>query len=794
MAQVTSGRVASGKLKNSYFYVNWQQASQSTSKNETIINWQAGLNTGGATSNYDYWYSNAVKINSVYINGVNVCSGTYSNIGMDKGKDYQLASGSVTIPHNTDGTKTISISISGWLYTYGDTSGSNNFELVKIPRYLTINSFNITNITETSVIVNWTVSDLRSGTYYSLDNGATWIGSATHGESLGSDGKSGSFNINGLNAGTNYNLKIRIKRSDSGLWTESENKSFSTYYYPHCIDSPNFTIGNALTLSFYNPLNRWLDVRVVGAGETTIGRWYGYGTSISGFNDSDSINLQYNTIPNSTFGYYKVLVTYDNHTEIRDLGNTYSIRGNEVPTINAFDYIDSNNSTVSITGNNKHIIQNKSILQAQFHRATANYGAGGIAKYIIEVNGYRTERTAEGSYDLGTVNSSRDVALNLTAVDTRGLSATKSINVTMLEHGNPSAIVTLERLNNYEDESYLTVDGSISSVNGKNTMTIQYRYKVSGGTYNSFTTIGDREKQTLSLNKENNYIFNIVITDILGATYDKEHILGKGTFPLFIDTKKNSVGINCLPIHEKSLEINKDIYVGDIKCKNLLYTPYTENYKLTLTATKDDHFVTTDYYCYLEAGKKYTFSCETDAPFGGANGTDTVQVFLAKDRAYDLYYNLDRNPYTFTVSQTGNYFLRYDVNKSGATHSFWNFQIEEGETATEFVEAKEFSNKQHYWLEAQHIGTWIDGMPLYRKVIKTTNVTVSYAGLNVYNIIDVKIIANINNVVLFNTGRYNNSQDMFTWYVNVETGTINIDVGSAWDLKEATIILVYTKY
>lgn len=40
----TNGRVETDYIKNSKFYVNWQQTSQSTSENKTYINWQAGLN------------------------------------------------------------------------------------------------------------------------------------------------------------------------------------------------------------------------------------------------------------------------------------------------------------------------------------------------------------------------------------------------------------------------------------------------------------------------------------------------------------------------------------------------------------------------------------------------------------------------------------------------------------------------------------------------------------------------------------------------------------------------------
>jgi hypothetical protein len=114
----------------------------------------------------------------------------------------------------------------------------------------------------------------------------------------------------------------------------------------------------------------------------------------------------------------------------------------------------------------------------------------------------------------------------------------------------------LERLNNYEDETYLTVDGSVASVNSKNTMSIDYRYKVSGGTYGSWVHINDRQKYTLSLDKNNAYVFNVVVTDAFGSIFTNEYVLNKGMFPLFIDIEKNSVGVNCFPVNEMSLEVN----------------------------------------------------------------------------------------------------------------------------------------------------------------------------------------------------------------------------------------------
>lgn len=253
-------------------------------------------------------------------------------------------------------------------------------------------------------------------------------------------------------------------------------------------------------------------------------------------------------------------------------GNTYThtstkkltiVNANPAFTSTNITYSDTNTTVTNITKNNQNIVQNKSNLAVNYTSAIGAKGAT-ISKYQFILNGVIKESTSEsGSINFGTVNSANSIDLTVIVTDSRGNSTTVTKRIIILEYYNPNAIVTLNRLNNYEDETYLTVDGSIASVNSKNTMSIKYRYKVSGGNYNSFTTISDNVKQTLSLNKNNSYIFNVVVTDAFGSTYDKEHVLNKGIFPFFIDTIKNSVGINCFPTQNNSLEVNGNLLVSE---------------------------------------------------------------------------------------------------------------------------------------------------------------------------------------------------------------------------------------
>lgn len=134
----TSGSFGTNTISKSYFYVRWSQTGQSVANNTTSISWTAGIYTG-TSSSHDNFYSNAVKINNIYINGTKVyAGGTWSNI--KTGGYHDLTSGTLDITHNSDGTKSVDMSISAWTYSSSNYSGDGTFTLETIPRQATINS------------------------------------------------------------------------------------------------------------------------------------------------------------------------------------------------------------------------------------------------------------------------------------------------------------------------------------------------------------------------------------------------------------------------------------------------------------------------------------------------------------------------------------------------------------------------------------------------------------------------------------------------------------------------------
>ena len=228
------------------------------------------------------------------------------------------------------------------------------------------------------------------------------------------------------------------------------------------------------------------------------------------------------------------------------------------------DYLDTNNTTTAITENPKHIVQNQSHLTASFTDATATKCAW-ITKYVISVNGLSVETTSSGSVEFAAINSADDVLLTVTAHDSRGNTVTVSKNVTMLAWSSPVLNATVERLNNYEDETYLTVNASVSSINGKNTMDVRYQYKTVDGSYGEAIPIDSGVRKTITCDKNKAYIFRIFVADRFSNT-TKEIRLDKGIFPLFIDTEKNSVGINCFPQGNETLEVSGFEFVSSSMC------------------------------------------------------------------------------------------------------------------------------------------------------------------------------------------------------------------------------------
>ena len=118
----------------------WWQDSQSIANNNSVVGWHLQLIASGGSIS-----SSSSKSWSVTVNGTKY-SGT-DTVGISNGATKTLASGSTTIAHNADGTKSFSFSFSqqfdinysgvGWI---GTKSGSGSGTLTTIPRASSVSS------------------------------------------------------------------------------------------------------------------------------------------------------------------------------------------------------------------------------------------------------------------------------------------------------------------------------------------------------------------------------------------------------------------------------------------------------------------------------------------------------------------------------------------------------------------------------------------------------------------------------------------------------------------------------
>lgn len=381
---------------------------------------------GTSSQNYStvYWTIESIGGNTMYysiysyyivVDGV-TRDGDGSTVGWSSYKFPAATgskSGSFTVQHNNDGTppRAISFALHGRVSYAGDENKTGSINLSTIPRYFSSTpSISLQSKTETSMTYSWSTSETCSQ--------ITWNGGGTA-SITGVPGRSGTITVTGLTANTSYSHYATCKRSDSGLTSNSNTSTNSTYDYPKINSTPNLTIGNQLTIGIYNPLNRSVQVYIKGADNTQHGGDTTTGTGISGYNNASWKSWWYSTIPNLNYqntATYKVrLVCSALSRDTTVNGGTYKIAGTETPTFSANNWSYSANLT-ALTNNNQTIINGYSKVTYSINtQATSNYGAS-ISSYTFVWGNKTAISTGSNSITGGNGN-----ILSCIAVDSRGL-------------------------------------------------------------------------------------------------------------------------------------------------------------------------------------------------------------------------------------------------------------------------------------------------------------------------------------------------------------------------------------
>lgn len=391
-------------------------------------------------------------------------------------------------------------------------------------------------------------------------------------------------------------------------------------------NNPLFTLGSTVRLYTNRPVNTYTHTLYMNINGNPV---------LIGSDITDYVDIETNLLANQIYQAYPnnnritgtfTLYTYNGETLAGSANCDYLTYIYSTPTFNVA-YKDTNGTTTTITNNNQQIIQNKSTLQINITNASITDYAGGLSSVSVNINGeVRTESISgttgvSKNINWGTVNLSQNTNATITLTDSRGNSATQTMPITMLEWQTPTADITLNRQQNFYTETDITVDANYSSLDSKNSITITYYTKKStDANYGAGTVIQDNTLSTF--NADNTYAWDVKIevADRLGTnTYYRQ--IGVGIPIMFIDRNNRSIGVNCFPSGNNTLEVNGVNVVNPSKARYTWNNFASTEQTSTVPVTINDMSTTLTTY----GGDLFV---SISLPFYQSGGTGNIKIYV----------------------------------------------------------------------------------------------------------------------------------------------------------------------
>ena len=295
---------------------NWTSA-----ENYSSVHWEIILRS---TGNYSF----STIGSTIVVNVDGEVYNAYSQKNLSAGSAITIASGDKNIWHNADGSKSIYCSASytqtsSAYYTPGNMSCGGDMWLTHIPRYANFTQHYISSKSINTATVYWNADASCDYIQYSL-NGGGWTDISGY----------PNYTIYGLQPNTTYYIRTRIRRADSGLWTESSNISVTTYNTAQITSYDSILkIGDILNIKYNNPANAKVEIGIY----KTDGN-----TAIVSYKEYDNNGI-YNITEEETKSLYKQLKN----------NNSYIARVYIRTTQNNVSYWNWVDITIKATGNIK---------------------------------------------------------------------------------------------------------------------------------------------------------------------------------------------------------------------------------------------------------------------------------------------------------------------------------------------------------------------------------------------------------------------------------------------------------
>ena len=542
--------------------------SQSVANNSSTVRLYGILHV---TNNYVSWSRGSASVHTSGLQAI----GTYYARG-----DHTVITRDFTFGHNSSGDFSTYIGASlSTTFVSGDCGGT--LTLPRIPRYANINSFTVSKRDETSLTFSFSASATIDYIWYSTNGGSSWTGRDI------TDGTSASFAVTGLTANTSYTCKLRVRRRDSQLTTDSNNVSQTTYNYPYitAVGTSNLIIGNSQKLTLYNPLSRSVTVRMYKTN-TSGTQLYSGSTSSTSFTFTPTASTLYASIPNDTYAKCVYSVIYG--SVVKTTGQyTYSINANNCkPTFNDFEYSTNYDD---LTGDTETIINGKTNTTITISSANKAVGKNSatILRYSLECGSSKNLITYSASDVSGLLQNCNSDIIRVTAIDSRGLETTVTKTVPNFKNYYiPTfASTSVERKDGIED--IVNLDAEMNfwnySFGDENNAIVSLKYRSkekSASEYGEWYNVRleslviDREKVNIvdyliytdgiddGFTVGVAYDVQLEITDKLSSSVSNAFTLVDGTVALSILKDSNGdyhIGINGMPDLNKTLKVHGTI-------------------------------------------------------------------------------------------------------------------------------------------------------------------------------------------------------------------------------------------
>jgi hypothetical protein len=591
MASGTIDLGTSGKIQGR---INWNSASNGTDANSSNVYAEIQVKRTDSYTTKGIWNF------ALNINGTNVEAATDTT--SISSSWVTIGSRTQTVAHDNDGKK--SCYIGGWINGPSGTSqsdsrvsGGETVTLDTIPRYLTITSHSIKSKTVNSFVVSWATDVKRDYTQYSL-NGGAWTDA---GDSVASDGKSGSYTISGLTPNTTYTIKTRLRRADSGLYTESSALSVTTYDIARLVSVPNINIGSSQTITWTNPYGSLVGLKLCTTDGTTI-KNYGWldGTSKTVTPPASTI---YDLTPNSnTYTARYIITTFENNVSYTNYKDFLFTVTDSNPTFSNFTYANTNTTSYNggtldtLTGSNQILVKGFSNV-----KVTIGTGYKAVAKNSATMKSYSASigtKTASANYSSSaevtmTMNAIDGNTIKVYAIDSRTNSTAVTKTVTVKEYSDLTinevtatrgsngvgTDVTLAFNGKYWANSFGAVTNDITKCfyqykkTGTSTWTTGatgLTYTKSNGTYSGSISIqGDAGATGFSV--EDSFDIRLTVADkLVTKTFDM--VLGSGTPAIAIYKNNIAIGKKYDKDLGGALQVDGDIYMGTNKVLGFVVT------------------------------------------------------------------------------------------------------------------------------------------------------------------------------------------------------------------------------